>query len=107
MIKELIIASSQLETKIALLEDGQVNEVFIERRKNKGILGNLYKGRVTKVLPGMQAAFVDIGLDRNAFLYVDDFVQDYEEYEELFVPTGEDQSPKTWEAGPGPARRPG
>mgnify|MGYP001236887298 CR=1 FL=1 len=102
MIKELIIASSQLETKIALLEDGQVNEVFIERRKNKGILGNLYKGRVTKVLPGMQAAFVDIGLDRNAFLYVDDFVQDYEEYEELFVPTGEDQSPKTWEAGPGP-----
>lgn len=102
MIKELIIASSQLETKIALLEDGQVNEVFIERRKNKGILGNLYKGRVTKVLPGMQAAFVDIGLDRNAFLYVDDFVQDYEEYEELFVPTGEDQSPKTWEAGPVP-----
>jgi len=102
VIKELIIASSQLETKIALLEDGQVNEVFIERRKNKGILGNLYKGRVTKVLPGMQAAFVDIGLDRNAFLYVDDFVQDYEEYEELFVPTGEDQSPKTWEAGPVP-----
>ena len=76
--KELIIASSQLETKIALLEDGRVNEVFIERRKNKGILGNLYKGRVTKVLPGMQAAFVDIGLDRNAFLYVADFVQDYE-----------------------------
>ncbi len=102
--KELIIASSQLETKIALLEDGQVNEVFIERRKNKGILGNLYKGRVTKVLPGMQAAFVDIGLDRNAFLYVADFVQDYEEYEELFVPTGEDQSEPAWEAGLGPAK---
>ena len=101
--KELIIASSQLETKIALLEDGQVNEVFIERRKNKGILGNLYKGRVTKVLPGMQAAFVDIGLDRNAFLYVADFVQDYEEYEELFLPPEGDQSETTWEAGPGSA----
>ncbi len=99
--KELIIASSQLETKIALLEDGQVNEVFIERRKNQGILGNIYKGRVTKVLPGMQAAFVDIGLDRNAFLYVADFVQDYEEYEQLFVPPGEDPGESTWEAGAG------
>ncbi len=99
--KELIIASSQLETKIALLEDGQVNEVFIERRKNQGILGNIYKGRVTKVLPGMQAAFVDIGLDRNAFLYVDDFVQDFEEFEELFVPAeeaGEDRLESAAEA---------
>ena len=59
---------------------------------------------MTKVLPGMQAAFVDIGLDRNAFLYVADFVQDYEEYEELFVPTGEDQSEPAWEAGLGPAK---
>ncbi len=97
--KELIIASSQLETKIALLEDGQVNEVFIERRKNQGILGNIYKGRVTKVLPGMQAAFVDIGLDRTAFLYVDDFVQDFEEYEELFEPRAEDKGESTWKSG--------
>ena len=66
--KELVINASQLETKIALLENGQVNEIFIERRKNQGILGNIYKGRVIKVLPGMQAAFVDIGYELNAFL---------------------------------------
>ncbi|MFB3903649.1 MAG: Rne/Rng family ribonuclease [Acidobacteriota bacterium] len=84
MSKELIVNSTSLENRVAIVEDDQITEIFIERQKNKGILGNIYKGRVTKVLPGMQAAFVDIGLERHAFLYVSDFFEDYEEYEELF-----------------------
>ena len=84
MSKELIVSSTTLETKVAILEDNQVTEIFIERSKNRGILGNICKGKVTKVLPGMQAAFVDIGLERHAFLYVSDFFEDNEEYEVLF-----------------------
>ncbi len=84
MSKELLISSTSLETKLAILEEDQVTEIFIERAKNKRILGNIYKGKVTRVLPGMQAAFVDIGLGRDTFLYVSDFSEDYEEYEELF-----------------------
>ncbi len=83
MSKELIISSSVMETRLAILENDEVTEFFIERAKNKGILGNIYKGRVTRVLPGMQAAFVDIGLERNAFLYVSDFAESLEEYESL------------------------
>lgn len=75
MVKELIIGSTPLEMTIALLEDGQVVEVFIERERTRGILGNIYKGRVTKIVPGMQAAFVDIGLGRGAFLFVSDFLE--------------------------------
>lgn len=85
MAKELIISSTSLETKLAILEEDQVTQIFIERKRSRGILGNIYKGRVTRVLPGMQAAFVDIGLERNAFLYVSDFTEDLEEYEELFT----------------------
>jgi len=84
MTKELIVSATSLETKVAILEDDQVTQVFIERDRSKSILGNIYKGKVTRVLPGMQAAFVDIGLERNAFLYVSDFFEDYEDYEELF-----------------------
>ncbi len=84
MSKELIVSSSRLERRVAVLEDNQVTEVFVEWAGTGGILGNIYKGRVTRVLPGMQAAFVDIGLDRNAFLYVTDFFEDYKDYEELF-----------------------
>ncbi|MBI2822387.1 MAG: Rne/Rng family ribonuclease [Acidobacteria bacterium] len=85
MSKELIVSATSLETKVAIVEEDQVTEIFIERAKSKGILGNIYKGRVTKVLPGMQSAFVDIGLERDAFLYVSDFVEDYEEYEKMFT----------------------
>jgi len=84
MSKELIVNATSLESRLAILEEDLITEIFIERQKNKGILGNIYKGKVTKVLPGMQAAFVDIGLERHAFLYVTDFLEDYEEYEELF-----------------------
>ena len=88
MAKELIVSATSLEKKIAIIEDDQVTQIFIEREQSRNILGNVYKGRVTRVLPGMQAAFVDIGLERNAFLYVTDFFEDYEEYGELLKTTG-------------------
>src|SRR2546430_17650102 len=72
MANELIINASLPETRIALMEDGEIQELLIERASGKGIVGNIYKGRVTRVLPGLQAAFVDIGLEKAAFLYVDD-----------------------------------
>ena len=74
MSKEMIISSSGHETVAAILEDDQVVEVFIERERSRGVVGNVYKGRVSKVLPGMQSAFVDIGLERDAFLYVTDVI---------------------------------
>jgi len=83
MIKEMIVNSSSLETKIAILEDDQLAELYIERNRNRGILGNIYKGRVTKVLPGMQSAFVQIGLEKDAFLYVSDFVEESEEFDKV------------------------
>ncbi|MBD3309138.1 Rne/Rng family ribonuclease, partial [candidate division KSB3 bacterium] len=70
MSQEIIINSTPQQTRVALVEDGQVAEVSIERNKHRGVVGNIYKGRVSKVLPGMQAAFVDIGLKKDAFLYV-------------------------------------
>ena len=84
MSKELLISSTSLETRLAILEDDRVTEIFIERAKNRRILGNIYKGKVTRVLPGMQAAFVNIGLPRDTFLYVSDFSEDLEEYEASF-----------------------
>jgi Rne/Rng family ribonuclease len=84
MIKEMIVSSTALETKVAILEDDQLAELYIERNRNRGILANTYKGKVTKVLPGMQSAFVNIGLEKDAFLYVSDFVEDNEECEQVF-----------------------
>src|SRR5262247_2982544 len=83
MQKELIISTTPQETKLAILEDDELVEFYIERHRSQGIVGNLYKGRVMKVLPGMQSAFVDIGLDRDAFLYVSDFTEFMEEEEEV------------------------
>jgi ribonuclease G len=85
MIKEMIVNSNSLETKVAILEDDQLAELYIERNRTRGILSNIYKGRVTKVLPGMQSAFVQIGLEKDAFLYVSDFVEDTEEYDKVFT----------------------
>ena len=65
------------------LEDDQVVEIFIERERQRGVVGNIYKGRVSKVLPGMQSSFVDIGLERDAFLYVSEVVNTVEEFERL------------------------
>ena len=83
MTKEMIISSSAHETRVAILEEDQVAEVFIERERNRGVVGNLYKGRVSKVLPGMQSAFVDLGLERDGFLYVADVVATFEEFDRL------------------------
>jgi ribonuclease G len=79
MAKEIIISSSPHETKVALLEDGQLVEFYIEREKEIGLAGSIYKGRVTRVLPGMQSAFIDVGLERDAFLYVSDYFEELEE----------------------------
>ncbi|MCR4376017.1 MAG: Rne/Rng family ribonuclease [Acidobacteria bacterium] len=79
MNKEMVISSTTHETRVAILEDDQVVEVFIEREQSRGVVGNIYKGRVSKVLPGMQSAFVDLGLERDAFLYVTDVIDPTEE----------------------------
>ncbi|HET7220435.1 MAG TPA: Rne/Rng family ribonuclease [Vicinamibacterales bacterium] len=83
MNKEMIISSGEHETRVAILEDDQVVEVFIERENQRGVVGNVYKGRVNKILPGMQSSFVDIGLERDAFLYVSEVVNTVEEFERL------------------------
>ncbi len=83
MNKEMIISSGVHETRVAILEDDQVVEVFIERENQRGVVGNVYKGRVNKILPGMQSSFVDIGLERDAFLYVSEVVNTVEEFERL------------------------
>jgi ribonuclease G len=83
MSKEMIITSSAQETKVAILEDDQLSEIHIERSQEQGLVGSIYKGRVTKVLPGMQSAFVNIGLDRDAFLYVSDFFEEAEDNDSI------------------------
>jgi Rne/Rng family ribonuclease len=94
MNKELYVSSTPHETKVALVEDDQLAEVFFERENEYTLAGSIYKGRVTRVLPGMQSAFVDIGLERDAFLYVSDFLElpsDGEEDEEF----GQIPAPRT------------
>ena len=74
MTNSLIVNVTSYETRVALLNKGIATELYIEKNKDKGIVGNIYIGRVQRVLPGMQAAFVDIGLDKAAFLFVGDAV---------------------------------
>lgn len=81
MNKELVINTTSHETRVALLEGGHIAELYIERERERGIVGNIYKGRVIRVLPGMQAAFVDIGLEKAAFLYVADVFDEIEQVE--------------------------
>src|SRR5450631_3816431 len=83
MSKELVISSNRHETRVAVLEDDQVVEVFYQRENEYSLAGSIHKGRVTRVLPGMQSAFVDIGLGRDAFLYVSDFFEDNDEYDKI------------------------
>src|SRR5262245_9941819 len=86
MAKELIVNVNGREKKIAIIENDKVSEFYIERGEtNQGIVGNIYKGRVMRVLPGMQSAFVDIGLERDAFLYVSDFFDEEEEFERIVI----------------------
>ncbi len=92
MSKEMIISVNGREKKIAILDNGQVTEFYIERdEENAGIVGNIYKGKVQRVLPGMQSAFVDIGLERDAFLYVSDFFDEEEEIERIVLAKSKDK----------------
>jgi ribonuclease G len=83
MTKEMIISSNGHETIVAILEDDLAAEIFVERERQRGVVGNVYKGRVSKVLPGMQSSFIDIGLERDGFLYVADVIDTLEEFEKL------------------------
>lgn len=86
MSKELIVSVNGREKKIAIIENEKVTEFYIERGETEqGIVGNIYKGRVMRVLPGMQSAFVDVGLERDAFLYVSDFFDEEEEFERIVI----------------------
>jgi ribonuclease G len=83
MSKELFVSSTPHETKVAVVEDDQLSEIYYERENEYTLAGSIYKGRVTRVLPGMQSAFVNIGLERDAFLYVSDFLLEEEDVEGL------------------------
>src|ERR1017187_8949555 len=106
MNKELYVSSTPHETKVALVEDDLLAEVFFERENEYPLAGSIYKGRVTRVLPGMQPAFVDIGLERDAFLYVSDFLEleDQEETDELekAAASGGNQPPREIRHSPAP-----
>src|SRR3954469_19178944 len=79
MSKELIVSTTTHETRVAVLEDDQVVEVFFQRENEYSLAGSIHKGRVTRVLPGMQSAFVDLGLERDTFLYESDFFEEHED----------------------------
>ena len=125
MQKEMIISAGGHETMVAILEEDLVTEIFVERERHRGVVGNIYKGRVSKVLPGMQCAFIDIGLERDGFLYVSDVVNTIEEFDRLdsrrggdadvggrrqragLPPHGSSAEPRAWAPGPdaGPGGR--
>ena len=75
MTRELYVSSTPHETRVGMVEDDLLAEIYLERENEYTLAGSIYKGRVTRVLPGMQSAFVDIGLERDAFLYVSDFME--------------------------------
>src|SRR5580698_2696305 len=85
MSKELVISANRHETKVAILEDDQLVEVFFQRANEYSLAGSIHKGRVTRVLPGMQSAFVDLGLERDTFLYVSDFSDEAEDFDRVSV----------------------
>src|ERR1035437_6921270 len=82
MSKEMVISANPHETRVAIMEEGQLCEYYVERDKEFALVGSIYKGRVTRVLPGMQSSFVEIGLDSDAFLYVTDFLEGLEDLED-------------------------
>src|SRR4029077_16954321 len=91
MTKEMIISTNGHETMVAILEDDLAAELFVERERHRGVVGNVYKGRVSKVLPGMQSSFIDVGLERDGFLYVADVVDTLDEFDKL---AGDDEDEK-------------
>jgi Rne/Rng family ribonuclease len=98
MSKEMVISVNPHETRVAILEEGQLCEYYVEREREFALVGSIYKGRVTRVLPGMQSAFVEIGLDSDAFLYVSDFMEEVEDLDTV-VSTAEDKIQKIEDQG--------
>ncbi len=92
MANELVINTTTHETRIALIENGTIAELYMERSRVKGVVGNIYKGRVIRVLPGMQAAFVDIGMEKAAFLYVADVFEAIEDYDSFMYGNGKQEN---------------
>jgi ribonuclease G len=97
MSKELVISANRHETRVALLEDDQLVEVYFQRANEYSLAGSIHKGRVTRVLPGMQSAFVDLGLERDTFLYVSDFLEEHEDIDRV---TGDERPPRDRERRP-------
>ena len=85
MARQIVVNAGISETRVAVVDGGLLTELFLERRRHRSIVGNVYKGVVTNVLPGMQAAFVDIGLSKDAFLYAGDFIANLGEYERMML----------------------
>src|SRR2546430_13068942 len=103
MTKEMIVSSNGHETMVAILEEDLVAELFVERERQRGTVGNVYKGRVSKVLPGMQSSFIDIGLERDGFLYVADVVDTIDEFDKLSGDDDEDGGGRKSEGSTGSA----
>jgi ribonuclease G len=105
MQKEMIVSSNGHETMVAILEDDLVAEIFVERERHRGVVGNVYKGRVSKVLPGMQSSFIDLGLERDGFLYVADVIDTLVEFDKL-AGDDDDEAGGNSNGGGGPKGRP-
>src|SRR6201994_4622618 len=101
MAKEICISTTPHETRLAIIEDDQLTEIYYERENEYTLAGSIYKGKVTRVLPGMQSAFVDLGLERDAFLYVTDFLEEQEDSEEFADPQQAGGRKECAEAGRG------
>jgi ribonuclease G len=103
MSKELVIGSNRHETKVAILEEDQLVEVYFQRANEYSLAGSIHKGRVTRVLPGMQSAFVDLGLERDTFLYVSDFFEEHDDIDTVL----DEKPPRTERGGRGERRERG
>src|SRR5665811_2091352 len=104
MSKELVISANRHETKVALIEDDQLVEVYFQRANEYSLAGSIHKGRVTRVLPGMQSAFVDLGLERDTFLYVSDFLEEHDDFDRI---TGDERPARPERSERGPERERG
>ena len=103
MGKEIVVDINPYQTRVVLMDNGSPSEIYIEQRGKERLVGNIYKGRVQNVLPGMQAAFVDVGLERNAFLYAGDVLPDSSDFQFGEAPELHQEVPNKGytQAGPG------
>ncbi len=107
MARQIVVNAGISETRVAVLDGGVLTELFVERRRHRSIVGNVYKGVVTNVLPGMQAAFVDIGLAKDAFLYAGDFIANLGEYERMMLAEDEGDDLELTNDDPAPSEETG